>query len=88
MDTASSSCNLYLVLVYVVVGMGISSTSYFFNQIPFLIQKQVYTCQLIDPAMIDDVAEICTAENICAEDPRILSSAVDYSNEVSLDNWI
>ena len=88
MEEASSSCNLYLVLVYVVVGMGISSTSYFFNQIPFLIQKQVYTCQLIDSAMIDNATEICTVENICAEDPRILSSEVDYTNEVSLDNWI
>ena len=88
MDKASSSCNLYLVLVYVVVGMGISSTSYFFNQVPFLIQKQVYACQLIDPAMVDNAPEICVAENICAEDPRILSWTVDYSNERSLDNWI
>jgi len=88
MDKASSSCNLYLVLVYVVVGMGISSTSYFFNQVPFMIQKQVYTCQLIDPAMIDNATEICIAENICAEDPRILSWEVDYSSELSLDNWI
>ena len=88
MDKASSSCNLYLVLVYVVVGMGISSTSYFFNQVPFMIQKQVYTCQLIDPAMINNATEICIAENICAEDPRILSWEVDYSSELSLDNWI
>ena len=79
---------MYLILVYVAVGSGICSTNYFYNQIPFLIQKQVYTCQLIDPTMIEDVSEICIAENICAEDPRILSWAVDYSNELSLDNWV
>ena len=55
MDQASSSCNLYLVLVYVAVGMGICSTSYFYYQIPFMIQKQVFSCKLADP-MIDNTA--------------------------------
>lgn len=87
MDQASSSCNLYLVLVYVAVAMGIGSTSFFYYQIPFMIQKQVYSCILIDP-MIDNATEICSAENICSEDPRILSSEVDYSNELSIDNWV
>ena len=87
MDQASSSCNMYLVLAWVAVGMGIGSTSYFYYQIPFLIQKQVYSCQLTDP-MIEHVAEICTPENICSEDPRIQSWAVDYSNELSIHNWV
>jgi len=38
--------------------------------------------------MIENATQICSAENICSEDPRILSWAVDYSNELSLDNWI
>jgi len=87
MDQAGSSCNLYLALVYVAVAMGIGSTTYFYYQVPFMIQKQVYACQLIDP-MVDNATEICSVENICSEDPRILSWAVDYSNELSLDNWI
>jgi len=87
MDQTSSSCNMYLVLVYVAVGMGIGCTSYFYYQIPFMIQKPVYSCQLTDP-MIEILAEICTAENICSKDPRIHSWAVDYSNENSIHNWV
>ena len=35
-----------------------------------------------------DPAEVCTLDNICDEDARILSWQVDYSDSRSLDNWI
>ena len=37
--------------------------------------------------MLEDSPEICIAENICAEDARISSWEIDYSDDRSLDNW-
>ena len=74
MQQKSRRCNMYLVLVYIAIGMGIGSTGYFFYQIPFMIQKQVYKCQFTELATTSqdkNFADICTVENICAEDPRI-----------------
>lgn len=47
-------------------------------------QRQVYQCDFVDPKAD---ASICTAENICDEDPRIANWQVDYSNNRSLQNW-
>ena len=30
---------------------------------------------------------VCTSENICAKDSRILSWSIDESHEATLDNW-
>ena len=84
------------VLFYFAISAGCNNLRAFLNHmIPFLIQKQVYKCQLVDdvagvlPAL-DVIAhdEICTQENICAGDARILSWAVDFSNDRSLHNWV
>ena len=62
--------------------------------IPFLIQKQAYKCTLIE-GLDDDLQQlegdheaVCTQENICAGDERILAWEVDYSNDRSLNNWV
>ena len=54
--------------------------------IPFLIQKQEYTCIFTDEETADP--ELCTRENICDEHPQIASWEVDWSNSRSLNNWI
>lgn len=79
------------VLFYFAISAGCNNVRAFLNHmIPFLIQKQVYKCQLVDDAVVEVDAhdEICTQENICAGDARIHSWAVDYDNNRSLHNWV
>lgn len=62
--------------------------SFFVHFIPFLIQKQVYECTYTDEVLAAGSTEgICTRENICAGDTRILSWEIDYTDNRSLQNW-
>ena len=77
------------VIVYVALGMGANVIrSFFVHFIPFLIQKQVYTCEFSEAALSAGATDgICTRENICDGDERILSWEIDYSDNRSLHNW-
>ena len=37
--------------------------------------------------MPENPEEVCVAKNICAEDPRIASSQIDWENKDSIHNW-
>ena len=77
-------------MFYFAISAGVNNIRAFLNHmIPFLIQKQVYKCTLIE-GLDEDLEEklICTQENICASDERILAWEIDYSNDRSLNNWV
>lgn len=46
-------------------------------------QEPKYACKM-NPGTDESV---CTSENICNNDPRILSWNIDESHEATLDNW-
>ena len=52
----------------------------------YFIQQPEYKCQITN-AGTDDLAEICTAKNICANDPRITEWAIDMDSDKSYINW-
>lgn len=52
-----------------------------------MIQEQEFTCQFTDPVAVTDPEQVCTAENICDNDPEISSWAVDWNSKKSLYNW-
>ena len=52
-----------------------------------MLQEPDYTCTFTDPSSITDPDDVCTAENICDDDPRIASWDIDWSSNVSLHNW-
>ena len=73
-------------MFYFAISAGVNNIRAFLNHmIPFLIQKQVYKCTLED---LEEEKLICTQENICAGDERILAWEIDYSNDRSLNNWV
>ena len=81
------------ILFYVAISTGCNNIRAFLNHmIPFLIQKQIYKCDLIGELTSDEgdesISSICTQENICAGDARILAWEIDYSNDRSLNNWV
>lgn len=76
-------------VVYFGVSAGVNNVRAFVNHmIPYLIQKQIYSCTLSRMDVGDEHDEICTRENICAGDARILSWQVDYTNNRSLHNYV
>jgi len=81
----AGGCKWFSVLAYMATSTGINSISFFFYQIPFLVQKQVYSCEFSIPDQ--NMQEVCTVENICSDDPRISSWEIDYSDDRSLNNW-
>ena len=76
-------------IVYIALGMGANVIrSFFVHFIPFLIQKQVYTCEFSEAALtMGETEGLCTRENICDGDERIISWDIDYSDNRSLHNW-
>ena len=80
--------NLFHVLVYLAIGIGSNAIrAYFVHFIPFLIQKQVYTCTFSPDAVLGLDEDVCSRENICDGDPRIATWEIDYDNNRSLHNW-
>ena len=63
---AGGLCTFHL-MFYLAVGTGINTIrAYISHMIPFLIQKQVYTCKFTEGHVDHD---LCTRENICDEIP-------------------
>lgn len=46
----------------------------------------MYTCVFADK--ITDPDDVCTAKNICDDDPRITSWSINYNDPNSLHNWV
>ena len=84
------------VLFYFAVSTSCNCVRAFVNwMIPFLIQKQIYKCALTESyddglRQLNELDQdsICTQENICEGDERILSWEIDYENNRSLHNWV
>ena len=49
-------------------------------------QKPAYKC-IFDESVPEEFTNLCTAELICAADPRIKDWSIDWSSEKSLYNW-
>ena len=91
--SSAGGISTFHVIVYLALGTGSNSMRNYINRfLPFLIQQQVYACEFSP-----DVAELltaqekivlCSRQNICDQDPRIIDWHVDYSNSLSLDNLI
>lgn len=62
-----------------------SSIAFWWNSLGFYIQSPIYMCTFADPSTPDSV---CTADNICDNDPRITSWEIDWSDPKSLHNWV
>ena len=63
-------------MFYLAIGTGANTIrAYISHMIPFLIQKQVYTCHFTEETANHD---LCTRENICEEIPEIVSWDVDW----------
>ena len=58
---------------------------FWFYQLGYLMQEPKYACKLKPGTSFDE--GICTSANICANDSRIQSWEIDWSQEASLSNW-
>ena len=62
---------------------SISATSFWLYALGYLTQAPSYLC-----TYKSQIIQACTAANICSGDETIESSEVDYSNPISLHNWM
>lgn len=76
----------FQVLVYAAIGFGINSTGFWFYILGFLYQEPAYKCT-VTPDHASYIDQVCTRQNICAGDNRIISWEVDEDSDRSLDNW-
>ena len=66
--------------------LALCSRCWWFYMIPWYIQEPVYSCVFADPSTSQDE---CTKENICTDpDHKIISHEIDWSDPLSLHNWI
>ena len=72
-------------MAYFAVVFGISAPSWFIYQIGYLTMRPEYVCTFADGVPYDP--DICTKENICDNDPRIVSWEPDPDSDTTLDNW-
>jgi len=78
---------LFQIIAFIVVVSVVEATTFISYSTGYFVQMPVYKCTFIEEFKGDPI-EICTVENICAEDPRITSFEPDFSNELTLDNFI
>ena len=76
----------FQVLAYLIIGLGMNCTGFYFYMLGYFIQSPVYNCVFNDPQPTDPSA-VCTSENICSNDAQISSWSIDYNNELTLYNW-
>ena len=77
-------CGLFQVFSFVTIAWGMSAQSWYFYALGFLTQEPgSYVCTYNGVA--DD--DICTKENICADDPRIATWEGNPDSEAFLNNW-
>jgi len=77
----------FQIFAYLAVSSGLNACGFWFYQLGYLIQEPKYSCSLASGVNTANYDAICTTANICAGDPRITSSAIDWTNEASLHNW-
>ena len=67
--------------------LGMNCTGYWFYMLAYNIMPPRYKdCVYSDPQPLDPVAS-CTYDNICADNSKIISAEIDWSNIYSLHNW-
>ena len=77
----------FQVLVLIVFIGGIQGVNFWINQMGYLIQYPRYKC-VFEAGLTEEEKEgLCTQENICAGDERIVSSSIDHDSPNTLDNW-
>ena len=76
---------LFQIFSFVIFVCGLSGIHFLWYGIPLYIKHPIYVCQWANPELHDGTA--CTAEQICADSPEILSWSVDWQNQESMHNW-
>ena len=74
----------FQLFAYFSVSASINSVGFWFYQLAYLMQEPKYKCEIQAGVSADG---ICTSENICAKDSRILRWEIDWDHENSLHNW-
>ena len=77
----------FKILVLLIFIGGIQGVNFWLNQLGFLIQYPHYQCVFTAGLKEEDKEGLCTEENICAGDQRIMSWKIDNNNENTLQNW-
>jgi hypothetical protein len=75
----------FQLFAYWAVSSGINSAGFWFYQLGYFMQEPKYSCTI--RGVGGDHDSICTSENICAKDNRIISWRVDWDHDNSLQNW-
>ena len=76
----------FQIIAFIAIVTGMNATGYWFYMLGYLIQVPAYTCTFNGPTP-SEPSKVCTPTNICADDSRIATWKVDYSNPDSLHNW-
>ena len=76
----------FQLLAYSAIAFGMNSTGFWFYILGYLYQEPAYKCEST-PDHAAKMEEICTRENICAGDNRIINWKIDEDSDRSLDNW-
>ena len=77
---------------YIVIVCGMSCSSFWSYPMGYFMQEPAYRCLITlpdgpAPLSPEKYAEICTAENICENDPRITDWSIDLDSDKTLVNW-
>ena len=76
---------IFHLVFYLAISWAINCVfGFVYFQLPFYIKQQVYVCELT-PGSLEDV---CTIDNICEGDSRIISWKVDFDDKRSLHNFL
>ena len=75
----------FQIIAFAIITCGISGIHFLWYGLPLFIKHPVYACQLTDPSL--DMNSMCTAEQICAGNPNILSWHIDWESHESINNW-
>lgn len=72
---------------YFITSFSITGPGFWIYQMGYLMQEPRYLCQLAGSVSGSEADTICTSENICSGDSRILAWKIDESHESALQNW-
>ena len=80
-------CGLFQVVAYLAIALGMSAPSWFIYELGFLTQEPTqFVCTYYEQ-YTNDSSDICTKENICADDPRIATWEADPDSTKTLNNF-
>ena len=85
--TRIGGVSCFHIFLFFAINAGMSTMFFIPFSMGFLTQEPVYKCAFSTDEP-HDPAKVCTVENICADDKRIVNFEPDYSNANSLDNWV